>query len=82
MDGAGNLYFGGDTILEWAAANSSVTTVLSNGLCEPFGLEIDVADNVYIMDRECQDVDGVDEIDVFISAFVDPTPPGGGSCFR
>ena len=39
-----------NAIKEWTAANSNVTTLVSSGLTDPYGVAVDGAGNVYIAD--------------------------------
>ena len=53
MDGSGNVYLtdnAANAIKEWSAATRTVSTLLSSGIADPFGVAVDGAGNVYIAD--------------------------------
>jgi hypothetical protein len=70
VDGGGNVYIadtGHNAIKEWSVLNNTVTTLVSSGLSNPYGVAVDGANNVYIADTSDN------AIKESPYAFVDPT---------
>ena len=76
VDGGGNVYVADSgypqAIVEWTAANNTVTTLVSSGVGSPSGIAVDRAGNVYFADW------GRGTINELPHAFVDPTAKSEG----